>query len=117
MASILLVEDTEMQAGLIKAFLRDSYDIAGWAQTQDEAVSLARETAPDVVVMDLNLSQGDGIKATADIKSYDQTIPIIVSTVNVTSDVRERAMEAGADAYLTKPYSKQELLELLRRFE
>jgi len=115
MANVLIVEDTESQAGLVGGFIRDVHTVAGWARTAREAVSLAQKHDPDAVVMDLNLKDGNGIEATRMIKAYDDAIPVIISTVNVNDEVKERALDAGGDAYLTKPYSKDELLDALER--
>jgi len=115
MADILIVEDTEMQAGLVGGFVGEAHTVVGWAQTAQDAVDLARETGPDAVVMDLNLEEGNGIEATAMIKSYDETIPVIISTVNVGDEVKERALAVGGDAYLTKPYGREELLDEIDR--
>ncbi len=115
MADVLIVEDTEAQAGLIGGFVSDRHTITGWAQTSQEAVSLVQETDPDAVVMDLNLKEGDGIEATRMIKAYDDSIPVIISTVNVGDGIKQEALDAGGDAYLTKPYGQDELLAALER--
>ncbi|MFC6874321.1 response regulator [Halobellus marinus] len=113
MASILLVEDTDVQATLLRNYVQKEHTIVGTVCGADDAVELARETNPDVVVMDLNLAEGNGIDATESIKSLDTTISVIVSTVYVSNEVKMRAVEAGADAYLFKPYSRQDLLETI----
>ncbi len=115
MAEVLIVEDTEIQASLVGGFLSGQHTVVGWAQTADEAVSLAEETDPDAVVMDLNLEEGNGIEATRRIKAFGEGISVIISTVNVSDEVKQRALEAGGDEYLTKPYDSDELLEVLDR--
>lgn len=115
MANVLIVEDTETQAGLVKGFLSGQHTVAGWARTATEAVSLAEETDPDAVVMDLNLKEGNGIEATEMVKSYDEDISVIISTVKVNDAVKQRALDAGGDVYLTKPYGRDKLLDALNR--
>jgi DNA-binding response OmpR family regulator len=115
MASVLIVEDTKTQASLVGGFLSDAHTVAGWARTADEAVSLVEETNPDAVVMDLNLADGNGIEATRRITDLDDRIAVIISTVNVGEEVKQRALEAGGDEYLAKPYSRDELLAALDR--
>lgn len=110
MVAVMIVEDADVQAALLRGFLRESHTVVGTVGEADEAVQLAQETTPDVVVMDLNLREGNGIEATASIKSLDPAIPVIISTVHVSDEVREQALEAGADAYLFKPYSQEDLL-------
>lgn len=115
MATVLIVEDTDLQAALLRGFLRETHSIVGRARTADEAVSLARSGEPDVVIMDLHLEEGNGIDATAAISELDADPQIIVSTVVVDEETEERAMAAGADAYLTKPYGREELLAAIER--
>lgn len=115
MATVLIVEDTDVQAALLREFVRGRHSVVGTAQGADEAVRITLETDPDVVVMDLNLEEGNGIDATAAIKSLEKPIPVIISTVHVNDKVKQEAFEAGADEYLFKPYGKQELLQAIDR--
>jgi two-component system chemotaxis response regulator CheY len=115
MATVLIVEDTELQAALVRGFVSIDHTVAGWARTAKEAVSVAQQRNPDAVVMDLNLEDGNGIEATKMIKAYDEDILVIISTVNVKKEVKKRALDAGADAYLTKPYGRDDLLNVLDR--
>ena len=115
MAEVLIIEDAEMQAGLVSRFVNEEHSVVGWAQTAQEAVDLARETDPDVVVMDLNLEKGNGLEATASIKDYDEQIPVVISTIHVSEEIKQRVLAVGGDAYLTKPYGQDELLVELDR--
>ncbi|WP_144906335.1 response regulator [Halobellus captivus] len=115
MADILLVEDIPMQTTLLRRYLRDHHSVVGTAETADEAVEIADEYSPDVVVMDLSLKRGDGISATAEITAANPSTAVIVSTVAVGDDARTQATDAGADEYLIKPYSKAELLAAIDR--
>jgi two-component system chemotaxis response regulator CheY len=110
MATVLIVEDTDLQAALLRGFLRETHPVVGRARTAEEAVSLAESREPDVVIMDLHLEEGDGIDATAAISELDADPRIIVSTVAVGDGIEKRAMAAGADMYLTKPYGRGGLL-------
>jgi len=113
MADVLLVEDTDIQVALLERFVAGRHEVVGTAATSTEAIELADATAPDVVLMDLALEEGSGIEATAAITDSQPTTSVIISTVGLGTDTKERAMAAGADAYLTKPYSSQELLETI----
>lgn len=115
MATVLIVEDTELQAALVQRFLRAEHTVVGRAQTATGAAAAAEKSNPDAVVMDLNLEDSDGIEATKKIKAYDEDIPVIISTVNVNEEVKQRALDAGGDEYLTKPYSQDDLLNALDR--
>ncbi|WP_435185966.1 response regulator [Halobellus sp. EA9] len=111
MADVLIAEDIGMQATLIERYLRGVHDVVDIVTTADGAVEAVRENGADVVVMDLNLHEGTGIEATEAIKEIDRGVGVVVSTVAAGADVRERALEAGADVYLVKPYDQEELLE------
>jgi CheY-like chemotaxis protein len=115
MATVLIVEDTDLQGALVRGFVSDEHTVIGLARTAEEAVSVAQQRDPDAVVMDLNLEEGNGIEATRMIKAYDEDIGVVISTVNVNEEVKQRALDAGGDAYLTKPYGRDELLDVLDR--
>jgi two-component system chemotaxis response regulator CheY len=70
---------------------------------------------PEIILMDLNLERGSGIEATEAIDALETDHGIVVSTVDVGGETRSRAMAAGADAYLTKPYSQDALLDAIER--
>lgn len=110
MARVLIVEDTDVQAALLRQFVRERHTVVGTGSSAEAGVQLVRETTPDVVVMDLNLENGNGVDATASIKARDPSIAVIISTVHVSDEMREGALEAGADEYLFKPYSQEDLL-------
>ena len=113
MTDVLIVEDIAIQRSLLEGFLSGVHDIVGTAETAAEAVALARETDPGAVVMDLNLAEGNGLDATRRIKALDSEIQIVVSTVTVSQETEQAAFEAGADAYLSKPYSQDDLLDAI----
>ena len=110
MADVLIVEDTGLQAALIKGFLSGAHSVVGTADTAARAVELADETAPDAVVMDLRLAAGDGIEATREITADRPATAVVISTVSADPDTRQRAFDAGADEYLVKPYTRADLL-------
>jgi CheY-like chemotaxis protein len=111
MADILIAEDVDVQATLIRRYLEGAHTVVDVVTTDDDAVEAVRATSPDAVVMDLNLQRGDGIDATEAIRGFDSGVAIVVSTVSVDEEAQERAFEAGADEYLVKPYRQQELLD------
>lgn len=115
MTDVLIVEDIGLQQSLLRGFLSGVHTIVGTAETAAEAVALARETDPDAVVMDLNLAEGNGLDATRRIKALDSEIRVVVSTVTVNQETKQAAFEAGADAYLSKPYSQDDLLDAIER--
>ncbi len=112
MATILLVEDNEMNRDMLSRRLqRRGYDVIA-AVDGEEGVALARAEAPDVVIMDLSLPGIDGWEATRRLKESPETkpIPVLALTAHAMAGDRERALEAGCDDFDTKPIDLPRLL-------
>lgn len=117
MATILLVEDNEMNRDMLSRRLeRHGFDIL-IAKDGREAVDTARESNPDLVLMDLSLPEVDGWEATRILKDDAATrrIPIIALTAHAMSGEKERALAAGCNDYDTKPVDLPRLLGKIRR--
>lgn len=109
---ILLVEDNaENRDMLSRRLLRRGFEIA-FAVDGEEAVAAARASQPDLILMDLSLPVMDGWEATRILKQDATTarIPIIALTAHAMSGDREKALQAGADDYDTKPVDLERLL-------
>lgn len=109
--SILIVEDNADVATYIGRQLGIKYNVR-YARNGEEGFNLARKQLPDAIVTDLMMPKMDGMELMQKIRSDELTshIPIVVVTARVTEADRLRGLEAGADAYLTKPFSSDELL-------
>ena len=109
---ILLVEDNpENRDMLSRRLIRRGYQLS-FAMDGAEAVRLTQEERPELVLMDLSLPVMDGWEATRRLKSdaTTQSIPIIALTAHAMVGDRERAIEAGANDYDTKPVDIERLL-------
>lgn len=85
------------------------YEVVGQAADGEQAVALARELDPDLVVMDVKMPRLDGIEAARQIS--DQAIaPVVMLTAFSQRDLVERAVEAGAMAYVVKPFTASDLV-------
>lgn len=115
MASILVVEDEFLVAMTIENELTDAgFTIAGVASTADEAVALARETKPTLVVMDVRLAgKRDGVDAALRIFAETGT-RCVFATANADAAVRERAAAAKPLFWLQKPYNGPALIAAVR---
>ena len=116
MAKILLVEDNEMNRDMLgRRLQRRSYEVL-IAVDGAEGVAMARTEGPDLILMDMSLPIMDGWEATRRLKAASETqaIPIIALTAHAMSGDREKAMEAGADDYDTKPIDIDKLLAKMK---
>jgi len=115
---ILVVEDQEDN----RRIMRDLLTSAGYAlieATDGEAgVRLAETERPDLILMDIQLPVLDGYEATRRIKQNPELrhIPIVVVTSYALSGDDAKAMAAGSDAYVAKPFSPRQLLATIRQF-
>jgi two-component system cell cycle response regulator DivK len=115
---ILVVEDQEDNRRII----RDLLTSAGYALIEaadgEAGVRLAETERPDLILMDIQLPLLDGHEATRRIKQNQELrhIPIIVVTSYALSGDDAKAMAAGADAYVAKPFSPRQLLAEIRKF-
>ncbi len=110
---ILVVEDDAPIRNLMITTLRTHDYKYLTAPTGEEAVMLASSHNPDVVFLDLGLPDTDGIEVIRQIRSWSN-MPIIVISARSEDEDKISALDAGADDYLTKPFSVEELLARLR---
>ncbi|MBB4634755.1 response regulator [Longimicrobium terrae] len=112
MTKILLVEDNEMNRDMLSRRLeRKGYQVL-LATDGQNGIDMAREHAPDVVLMDMSLPVVDGWEATRQLKAADDTrhLPVIALTAHAMSSDRAKAMQAGCDDYDTKPVEMTRLV-------
>lgn len=79
-----------------------------------EAVKLARETLPDLILMDIMMPELDGFEATRQIRDFPDTRDIPIITLTAMDGARSLALDAGADDFLPKPINSRKLLEKVR---
>ena len=117
MARILLVEDQEMNRDMLARRLKKRGYEVSIAVDGAEGVERARTESPDLILMDLSLPVMDGWEATRTLKADEatQAIPVIALTAHAMSTDREKALEAGCDAYETKPVELPRLLEAMEK--
>ena len=110
---VLVVDDDAKTVELVKLYLkRDGYRVLT-AYDGIEALCLARESRPDLIVLDLMLPGMDGLKVCRTIRD-ESDVPIIMLTAKTTEDDRLTGLDIGADDYVTKPFSPRELAARVR---
>ncbi len=118
MAKILIVEDNELNRDMLsRRLMRKGFEIV-MAEDGQKGVEMSLSENPDLILMDLSLPIMDGWEATSTIKNAEETkeIPIIVLTAHAMAGDREKALEAGADEYDTKPIEFKRLLGKIKDF-
>jgi two-component system cell cycle response regulator DivK len=115
---ILVVEDQEDNRRILRDLLTSGGFALLEATTGEEGVLMAEKHRPDLILMDVQMPVLDGYEATRRIKAQPELrhIPIVVVTSYALSGDDTKAREAGADAYVAKPFSPRELLATVRRF-
>src|ERR1700741_610116 len=114
---VLIVEDNELNMKLF----HDLLDAQGYEtlQTRDglQALSLAREHQPDLILMDIQLPEIPGLELTKGLKEADELahIPVVAVTAFAMKGDEERIREGGCEAYISKPISVMQFLDTVRR--
>ena len=115
--TILYVEDNEMNRKIVRQLLKPTAYKLIEAYDGEAGVAAALEHRPDLILMDIQLPKISGIEATRKLRAEPATAatPIIAITSFALSGDDQKAKEAGATAYLAKPYSPRDLLKLIRQ--
>jgi two-component system, cell cycle response regulator DivK len=118
MKTILYVEDNEMNRKIVRDLLKRTKYRLVEAYDGESGVAKALEIRPDLILMDIQLPKISGLEATRQLRAAEATkaTPIITITSFALSGDDLKAKEAGATAYLAKPYSPFDLLALIRKF-
>ena len=114
--TILYVEDNELNRKIVRDMLRrTSYRLLE-ATDGETGIAIARTECPDLILMDIQLPKISGLEAMRVLRQAGETAhtPIIAITSFALSGDDQKAKDAGASAYLAKPYSPRELLDMIR---
>lgn len=111
---LLLIEDEPQMAEAISTALHQFDIIVDIAPTLDFARNAVRENVHDIIILDRQLPDGDGIELIAFLRNHKITIPVIVLTALGSIADRVTGLDGGADDYLAKPFAVEELLARIR---
>jgi DNA-binding NarL/FixJ family response regulator len=103
-----------LREGLHRSLTEEGFDVVGEADNGEQAVALAAELQPDIVLMDVSMPQMDGVEATRAIRATGTETRILMLTMHADKDVLADAIRAGASGYLVKDCSTEEVAEAIR---
>jgi response regulator NasT len=107
---VVVAEDEALiRLDVVETLREAGFEVVGEAANGEEAVALARDLAPDLVVMDVKMPVMDGLTAAEEI-GKDRLAPVVMLTAFSQKELVERARDAGAMAYVVKPFTAAELL-------
>ena len=106
---VLVVDDEPQIVRALKVVLREAGFDAVPAETASEALDLAAVRPPEAAIIDLVLPDGDGVEVTRTLREWSE-MPILVLSAVGEEEQKVRALEAGADDYITKPFGTRELI-------
>jgi two-component system, NarL family, response regulator DegU len=111
---VLLADDHRMlRESLGRSLTEAGFDIIGEASDGAEAVELAGSLRPDIVLMDVSMPELDGVAATRELKARHPEIRVVMLTMHADADVLADAIRAGANGYLVKDCSTDEIVDAL----
>ena len=112
---LMLADDHQMlREGLRRSMIDEGFDVVGEAQDGVEAVRLAEELVPDVILMDVSMPNCDGVEACRQVKSHGSVSRVVMLTMHADKEVLTNAIRAGASGYLVKDCSTSEIAEAVR---
>ncbi|PXY80343.1 response regulator [Bifidobacterium indicum] len=111
--TVVVAEDEALiRLDTVEALEDAGYDVVGQAASGQEAIDLTRQLRPDVVVMDVKMPGTDGITAATEI-AEENLAPVVMLTAFSQQNLVEKAADAGAMAYVVKPFAPEKLLPAL----
>ena len=115
---VLIVEDNELNRKLVRTLLQIADYEALETSNAEEALKIARETKPDLILMDIHLPGMDGLTATRHIKNDPELrgIPVVALTACAMPDDEQKALDAGCDGYISKPIETRNFIDRINSF-
>lgn len=114
---VLIADDHPAIVRAVSRLMSLDYDVVGSVAHGGGLVEAIQRLQPNVILLDLNLMDGDGLKWCREITQSNPEVKVIVFTVWDDAELRRRAFEAGASAFLSKIALDEDLLSVLRRLD
>ena len=112
---VLIAEDIPSNFLLVSSLLKSRYELLH-AENGQEAVEMAQEDQPDLILMDMKMPVMNGMIATTEIRKFDRQVPIVALTAHAFDADRQAALAAGCNDYLVKPVTKMQLTDILDKY-
>jgi len=118
MSTILIVEDNEKNMKLVRDILQHQGHATLEAVTGTDGVRIAKKAKPDLVLMDIQLPDIDGIAALRQIRAEPQldAMPVLAVSASVMPDEQQKIVTSGFDAFITKPINLKQFRDTVQRF-
>jgi two-component system response regulator DegU len=114
---VLIVDDQESVRQSLRTILQlvDDLEVVGEAGDGSEAIEQTKRLNPDVVLIDMKMAPTDGLSAATDIREHSESVGIVMITMHRSDIAKERAIEAGVDAFVEKGIAMEDLIEKIRQ--
>lgn len=114
---VLLADDSAFMRNMLKTILAEAgYDDVIEAQNGDETVEVYKKEKPNLVLLDIIMAEKDGLQVLEEILEIDPGAIIVMVTAIGHGEHMDKAMKLGAKAYVTKPFKKEQILEVVKKF-
>ncbi len=114
---VLVVDDAAFVRAMLKRLIEDNgFVVAGEAENGEEALRSYRSMKPDLVIMDITMPLMDGIEATKKIRTIDPAAKIIIVSARGEKPMVVKAIEAGAQDFIVKPFEVPRVIKTLNKF-
>ena len=112
---VVIAEDEQINYLFLKAVLKPTKAKIIWTKTGRETVDICNSEKVDIVLMDIKMPDLNGLEATIEIKKEFPNLPIIAQTAYAMEEDEEASVEAGCDAYISKPIRPDYLLSIMSK--
>lgn len=114
--NVLIVDDEIDICLLLKSLLKSQSIDSSYVQTLADAEASFKEANPSILFLDMNLPDGNGIQKIEGFKQKSPSTNIVMMSAYDTEEDRKTALDKGADLFLSKPFSRKEVLEIVNKF-
>src|SRR4051812_6676970 len=114
--NVLIVDDEIDICLLLKSLLKSQLIDSSFVQTLADAETSFKESSPSILFLDMNLPDGNGIQKIEGFKQRSPSTNIVMMSAYDTAEDRKNAIDKGADLFLSKPFSRKDVLEIINKF-